>query len=155
MSFCYGFPLKGKGANNRFRDWSRGVIKDPPVSLTPPDLILQSHWHSWIRFHCLIETMEFFYQVISRGVIDTTVSLTTRDLIPRYYWQRGIWSRGVIDTAESELFEWLSRFSRRIWSHMQNGFSPWIRALGGLFDEKKTGVRKSRDTVLLIKQGKT
>jgi hypothetical protein len=31
--FCYGFPVKGMGANNRFRERSRGVIKDPAVSL--------------------------------------------------------------------------------------------------------------------------
>jgi hypothetical protein len=36
--FCYGFPLKGMGANNPFCERSRGVIKDPAVSLTPRNL---------------------------------------------------------------------------------------------------------------------
>jgi hypothetical protein len=45
LLFCYGFPLKGMGANNSFREWSCGVMKDSAVSLTPWDLILQSHWH--------------------------------------------------------------------------------------------------------------
>jgi hypothetical protein len=83
-----------------------------------------------------------------------------KDLIPRYHWHRGIESRGVndtaesastvslrlwhllkkcpskargvIDTAESECFKLLSRFSRRKPSHMRNGFSPWIGALMGI-----------------------
>jgi hypothetical protein len=39
-------------------------------------------------------------------------------------------------------------FSWRIRSHIRNGFSPCIRALGGYFDEKTEG-RKSHGTVLL------
>jgi hypothetical protein len=34
ISFCYDFTLKGMVANNRFREWSSGVIKDPAVSST-------------------------------------------------------------------------------------------------------------------------
>jgi hypothetical protein len=33
ISFCYGFPLKGMKANNRFREGSRGVMKISAVSL--------------------------------------------------------------------------------------------------------------------------
>jgi hypothetical protein len=58
--------FKGLGSKNRFREWSRGVIKDPAVSLTP---------------------------------------------------------------RNPNIFKRLSRFSRRIRSHMRHGFSPWIRAL--------------------------
>jgi hypothetical protein len=42
-----------------------------------------------------------------------------------------------------------SIISRRIWSRIQKGLSPWIRAPGVLLDEKKTEGRKSRDTVPL------
>jgi hypothetical protein len=34
----------------------------------------------------------------------------------------------------------LKRLSRRIRSHMRNGFSPWVRALGGVDCEKKPDV---------------
>jgi peptidoglycan/xylan/chitin deacetylase (PgdA/CDA1 family) len=44
------------------------------------------------------------------------------------------------------------RLSRRIRSHMRNGFSLWVRALGGVDWWKKTRGRKSRDTVPLRTQ---
>jgi hypothetical protein len=69
--------------------------------------------------------------------------------IPRSHWDRGNRFRGLIETAGSELCKWLSRFSRRKRSHMQNGFRPWVRALGGIVWWKKTEGRKSRDTVPL------
>jgi hypothetical protein len=57
-------------------------------------------------------------------------------------------SRGVIDTVESELFEWLSRFSWRIRNHMRNGFSTCIWDLEGIVWWKNEG----RDTVPLVKK---
>jgi hypothetical protein len=45
------------------------------------------------------------------------------------YWDRGIRSRGVIETTESEFWKRFSRIIRRIRSRIRNGFSPWIRAL--------------------------
>jgi hypothetical protein len=41
------------------------------------------------------------------------------------------------------------RLSRRIRSHMGNGFCPWVRARGGVWLVKKTRGRKSRATVPL------
>jgi hypothetical protein len=56
ISFCYGFPLKGMRANNRFCEGSRGVIKIFMVSLRLrnrlhkcPIRIPQSHWDCGIR----------------------------------------------------------------------------------------------------------
>jgi hypothetical protein len=49
--------------------------------------------------------------------------------IARSHWNRGTRSWGPLETAESELCK---RLSRQILSHMWNGFSPWIRALGGI-----------------------
>jgi hypothetical protein len=139
-SFCYGFILKGMGANNRFPECSSGVMdtagSDPAFSLTPRDLILHYHWHHGIG---------------SCGVNDTGWIL-----LPLSHWDYRIFyknvqvrSLGIIDTAEFELFERLSRFSRLIRSHMRNGFSLWMRALGGIVWWKKTEGWKSRNTVLL------
>jgi hypothetical protein len=88
----------------------KSIRKSPKFYLTPRDLIARSHWHRWIRFRCLIETTELF-----------NINVQFR-------------SRG--DTAESELFTRLSRFSRRIRSHMRKGFSRESGPYGGLFDEK-------------------
>jgi hypothetical protein len=53
--------------------------------------------------------------------------------------------RGLIETAESDFGDFVEtsyhRFSRRIRSHMQNGFRPWIRALGGIVWWKKPRVK--------------
>jgi hypothetical protein len=104
------------GVNNRFREWSRGVIKNPAVSrsitdtvgsdpavslvsLTLRDQIPQFQWHCWFCFRCLIEATESFTKMSKS---DPALSLTPRDLIPRYHWHSGIWSRGIIDTAESD-----------------------------------------------------
>jgi hypothetical protein len=57
------------------------------------------------------------------------------------HWHR--WNRF------SRLSKWLSR---RIRSHMRNGFSLWVRALGGVDWWKKTRGRKSRDTVPLTEK---
>jgi hypothetical protein len=85
--------------------------------------------------------------------------MTPLNPLPLSHWDYGIFnknvkvnSRGVIDTADLKLFKRLSRFSRRIRSHMWNGFSPWIRALGGIVWWKKTESWKSRDTFPLIHQ---
>jgi hypothetical protein len=94
ISFCYGFPLKRMGANNRFREWSGGVIKNPAVSLT--------HWHRGTRSHSLIETMESFPKMAKS---DPAVTFSLWDLIPRYHRHRGIWSYDVIDTAGIRTFQ--------------------------------------------------
>jgi hypothetical protein len=128
ICFCYGFPLKGMRANNSF-------LED---------------------FCSLIETAES----------DSTVSMRHRDGFPWFLmkqldqflwsqWDSWIWSWGFNDTAESvsavlwrlrNLFsKILSRLSRQIPSHMQNGFSPWIRGIEGIVWWKTEG-RKSRDT---------
>jgi hypothetical protein len=67
------------------------------------------------------------------------VSLRPQDPFPRSHWDHGIQALQTI----------FSIFSAKR-SRMQNGFRPWIRALGGLFGEKTKGV-KSHDTVPLSK----
>jgi hypothetical protein len=60
--------------------------------------------------------------------------------VNRSHWNRGIRFRGLIETAGSELCK---RLSRRKRSHMQNGFRPWIRALGGIVWWKNRGSKIS------------
>jgi hypothetical protein len=62
---------------------------------------------------------------ISRGLNETALKP-----ISRSHWDCGIWFRGLIETAGSELCKRLSQFSQQKRSHMQNGSRPWIRALG-------------------------
>jgi hypothetical protein len=59
-------------------------------------------------------------------------------------------SHGVIDTAESNLGDFQIDFLG-LYTAMRNGFSPWIRAQGGLFDEKKPRV-ENLVTLSLLKQ---
>jgi hypothetical protein len=119
--FLLWFPFKGNETQYSF-SWrfprchkdSRGLIEtagfDPAVSLTLRDLIPRSHWNRGIWSRSLIEI----------ALTDPAVSLRPRNPIPRLNRNRGIWT-----------LQRLSGFSRLIRSHMQNGFSPWIRALGG------------------------
>jgi hypothetical protein len=92
-------------------------------------MILRCQWHRWIHFHCLNETMESFNKTSKS---DPTVSLTPRDSSPRWHYH---W--------------WSAQFSQRIRSHLQNNFSPWIRALGKIVWWKKTEGQKSYDPVPL------
>jgi hypothetical protein len=74
-----------------------------------------------------------------------------RDQIPRCQWHRGIWFGHFCKRFQMREYKRIQRchwhrrikfgrfsnqFARRIRSHMRNSFSPWIMALGGLFDEK-------------------
>jgi hypothetical protein len=67
--------------------------------------------------------------------------LTLKKLHLRF--QRGHWPRW------NRFWRLSKRLSWRIRSHMQNGFSPWIRALGGVDWRKKTEGWQSRATVPL------
>jgi hypothetical protein len=138
--FCYGFPLKGMWANNRFREWSRGVIKQS---------IPRSHWHRGIRtFQAIIE---------SGGVNDTAesasaVSSRLRKLLQkcqsqifRCHWHCRIWHRSIrtfktIISIFSANTSYCAVYGKRL-QHVNQG--P-----GGFFYEKTEG-RKSRDTVPL------
>jgi hypothetical protein len=108
---------------------------------------LRSQWDCGIRSRGVIETMESFTKMF---MSDPTVSLRSWKPISRSHWNRGNQSRGLIETAEtnpvvsaeSVLCKWLSRITRRIRSHMQNCFSPWIRALGDIVWWKKTKGQK-------------
>jgi hypothetical protein len=106
ISLYNGFPLKGMGANDRFREWSCSVCRIP-----------RFYWHRGIG---------------SRGVNDTAESAS-----PFSLRLRNIRSPRS-DSAESELFKRLSRIA---WlSHMRNGFSPLIRALERIVWWKKPRV---------------
>jgi hypothetical protein len=125
--FCYGFPLKGIPCShwNR-RTRSHWVNKtagfDTAVSMTTLNLLLRFNWDCEIFFnppHSLIE------------ITRTDPAISLKPWKPRSDWDHGIWT-----------FNRLSNLSWRIRSHMQNGFSPWIRALGGIVQWKKNRGRK-------------
>jgi hypothetical protein len=94
--FCYRFPLKGVRANSRVRKGSCGVIQISAVSLTSRNPNFANDYP--LQWHFKIH-----------------------GILYKIFYVR---SRGVIDTAESELCKRLSRISRRNRSHMQNGISP-------------------------------
>jgi hypothetical protein len=90
----------------------------------------------------------------NRGFVDTAGSDPAVSLTTRCQWHCWICFRCLIDTmesltqifksdSESELFQWLSRFSRRLRSHMRNGFSPCISAIGGIVWWKDRGSKIS------------
>jgi hypothetical protein len=136
--FYHGYPINGGRAHDCFREDSSGVIR-----------FLWSPWHRWICFHCLIEP----WKPIPRShgnhgwfdwdwETDPMVSLKPRKPILWSHWNHGKQSQvslklrktnpmGIIETPEPELCKWLSQIARRIWRHMPNSFSPWIRALAG------------------------
>jgi hypothetical protein len=66
----------------------------------------------------------------------SALSMTPRKSFQRCQWQR--WNR--FSSSMTPLKFDYNRFSRRIRSHMRNGFRPWIRALGGNVWWKKTRV---------------
>jgi hypothetical protein len=84
------------------------------------------------------------------------VSLKPQKLLPWSHWNRRSLFRSLIETAESENlgslfcsnietseadnFKQFSPIAQQIQSHIQNGFSPWIRALGGIVWWKKLRV---------------
>jgi hypothetical protein len=67
-------------------------------------------------------------------------SMRPQTWMPRFLWVRRIWFR-----------RFPNRISRRVRSHMRNGFSSWVSALRGDCLMEKTWGRKSRDTVPLSK----
>jgi hypothetical protein len=111
--------------------------------MRPQKRIPRSHWERGIR-HEKFAALAVNNQ---KYVLKKIENFCHR--FPRSHWNRGIRFRGLIETAGSELCKRLSRFSRGKRSHMQNGFRPWIRTLGGIVWWKKTEGRKSRDTVPL------
>jgi hypothetical protein len=129
--FLLWFPLKGKGANNRFREWSHGLIdtagSDPAVSLTPRDTTGSALAVSMTPLNPLPTTTTKSFTKMSNS--DPAVSLPPRGIWsrdPRCHWHRGIRTFQTI----------ISIFSANK-SHMRNGFSPWIRALEGIVWWKK------------------
>jgi hypothetical protein len=84
---------------------------------------------------------------------DPAASLTPGDLIPRYQWHRGIWSRDIIDIAWSDLAVSLTPRSPNFSNNYLNILDEYkaicetVGPKGGLFDKKNTEGRKSRDTV--------
>jgi hypothetical protein len=122
--------------------WDRGIrlgcfCKRFRISMRQRKRTQRRHWNRGIRTCGINEAPG----------LDPAVSMRARDpfwhcgiiykIWSRNHRDRGIQSFDLIENGESNLCKCLSRFSRRIRSHIQNGFSPWIRALGGVFDEKK------------------
>jgi hypothetical protein len=150
--FCLKYPFKGIESLYSFSQ-GLGVTKDSAVSLRPLNLLPQSLWHCRICFrgshwdrasasevslrttHCILTQCAgenkrlFIYLFIYNTESASAVSLKPPNLP---YWNRGSGFHGLIETAEANNFKRLSRISRRFRSHMRNGYSPWIRALGGV-----------------------
>jgi hypothetical protein len=116
---------------------------------------LRSKWDCGIRFHGLIET----------SGSDPAVSMKPLNPLPRFNLECGPFYKNVrvgfpalietaetdpclIETAESELYNFVSRLCWRKRNHMQNVFSLSSGPKGELFDEKTEG-QKSRNTVPL------
>jgi hypothetical protein len=100
---------KGIRANNRVRQNSRSVIGFP---------ILRCQWNRGIRSRSFNDTTESA-SVVS---LETWESFTKIFHIsdPPPHWNYRI-----------RIFKLLSQITSRIRSQMQNGFGPWVRALGG------------------------
>jgi hypothetical protein len=137
--FCKGFPgvIRFQRSQLHHRIQSHSLIEtlgsDPAVSLKPGDLILRFQWHSWIRFHCLIETTKSFFKCSSWiPQTDPQSYWNCGNWFLQFHWNRRNQSCGLIETAESELCKKLSQISKQLQSHMWNGFSLRIRALGGI-----------------------
>jgi hypothetical protein len=107
------------------------------VSLIPLKPFQQCHWHHWKDFCGVIDTAETI----------SVVSLTPLKRFQRCHWHQGNSFSGVIDTTETRI---MSIFSANTKPYTKwNGFSLWVRALGGIDWWKKTRGQKSRDTVPL------
>jgi hypothetical protein len=116
---------------------SSGVIEtvgsDPTMLLKPRDPILWCyardpipwcHWHLGIRSRVVIDTAgsntaASRRQLVSLRLCNLLQNIPSR--IPWCHWHRGIQTLQTI----FQIYRW-------IWSHMQNGFSSWIRALVGI-----------------------
>jgi hypothetical protein len=58
ICFCYSVPLKELKADIRFRECFRGVTKDFPASMKPPNPLSRSHCNRGSSFRGLMETAE-------------------------------------------------------------------------------------------------
>jgi hypothetical protein len=155
----YSFSQRLPQCYNGFRGLIESTESASAISLTPLNLLPQSHWDCWIRFRGFIETAKSASMVSLRPrkanifrrsfvlkttsqctkiwllkffLLDSAVSLKPLKPLPRFHWNHGSGLCGLIDTAEADNLKQFSRISRRFPSHMQNGFTPWIRALGGV-----------------------
>jgi hypothetical protein len=136
------------------------------VSMTPRKLFQRCQWHRGNHFSSVNDTAEivsavsmtsmkfgkkkfcswcpyeFFHSAIT---VISAVSMTLLKSFQRCQWHCGNCFSVVNDTAELVSgvsltplkFEY-NWFSQQIWSHMRNGFRPWIR-----FDEKNRGSKIS------------
>jgi hypothetical protein len=126
------------------------------VSLRPLNPLPRSHWDCWISFLSLIETPEA--KLVRHSFYGENYSFLLK-FVSGFHgliWNRESRFRSLIETAESASavslrppnqlprktveayhFKRFSRISRRNRSHIRNGFSPWIRALGGIVWWKK------------------
>jgi hypothetical protein len=140
--FCLIFPLKEeKGLVNSVWDFS-GITLISAVSLTPRKLFQHvidtaKIWNTKFWSWCPFEIFHFPITVISE------VSMTPLKSFQQCHWHSWNCFSGVNDTAEIVSVVSMTRrkyniinFLYQIQSHMQNVLRPWIRAIGGLFDEK-------------------
>jgi hypothetical protein len=96
----------------------------------------------------LLKFFDGLRSLIETAEAASAVSLKPPNPLPWPHWNCGSGFCCLILTAEADNFKRLYWFSWRFWIHMRNGFSPWIRALGGVDWWKKPRV-ENRDTVPL------
>jgi hypothetical protein len=123
------------------------------MSMTPLKPLPWCQWHRW--------NFRPDPYICFRGVIDTAEivsSVSMTPLKPPWSWNEKYYMdfNHKIFFAEFQRCHWhrwnrfrrlSKRLSRRIWTHMRNGFSLLIRDRYGVDWWKKTESRKSRDTV--------
>jgi hypothetical protein len=116
------------------------LIVDLAVSMRPRKRLPQS----------LSELRSCFCGLYQTAEAASAVSIRPRKISQKFSCRllrslSGRWSRfcSLYQTAEAIHFQQLSWFSRRIRSYIQNGFSPRIRALGGIVWWKNRGSKIS------------
>jgi hypothetical protein len=137
------------------------------VSLTPDAWCMQCQWHHVHKIFFeqlqkvkIICTTALVCKKIKNGVCSVNDTACTKIFSnnfkklksytkQRWYVKINKNACGVNDTTCTVHAVSKTIISRRIWSIIQKGFSPWIRGPGGIVWWKKNENRKSRDTVPL------
>jgi hypothetical protein len=128
--FCWIFPVKEeKGLVKSVWEFS-GVTIISAVSLTPRKSFQRCQWHRGNHFSGVIQRCQWHRWNHFGGVNDTAEICHFAITV-------------ILAVSMTPLKFEYNRFSRRIRSHMRNGFRPWTRALGGIVWWKNRGSKIS------------
>jgi hypothetical protein len=107
------------------------------VSMTPLCTSQQSQWLRWnfLKICIAAQQCQWLRCDVHSGVNDSAVHVTAVSMTPLYKSQRSHWLRC---DKNWQLQSW---FSQRILTHIQKGFNPCIRGLGGVVLWKKPEVK--------------